>query len=350
MVDEYKYPEDFLMDDTFKQYCEGSNQKCVVFWEEWINKHPEKHKTVFAAKKMYQLLSGNLKPVNQQIDYLSAQLNPVAKVKRFSAVHYTIAASVLILFLAGLMYLIYERPNKAVHYAGNFVAKRGEKKKITLPDGTLVYLNADSKIELGEHFNQKDRNVKLMGEAYFDVKHDAGKPFFVRTKDFKISVLGTAFNVKSYANEDESAATLVRGTIKLEDNTGLNKNTIILKAGQKITYHTQKAQTDPGLSATDEAERLPKIEVNNLTVIDKEVVESAWTNNNLIFANENFEAIKVRLERWFNVIIELKDKEVANYVYTANFKNEDILTVLHNLQQVKQFKFKKKGEHITITK
>ncbi|MNI85504.1 hypothetical protein D3C73_1425050 [compost metagenome] len=58
----------------------------------------------------------------------------------------------------------------------------------------------------------------------------------------------------------------------------------------------------------------------------------------------------MRLERWFNVIIELKDKEVANYVYTANFKNEDILTVLHNLQQVKQFKFKKKGEHITITK
>jgi len=350
MIDEYRYPEDFLMDDTFKQYCEGSNQKCVVFWEEWINKHPEKDKTVNAAKKMYQLLSGNLKPVNQQVDYLTAQLNPVTEVKRFRAVHYAIAASVLVLLLAGLMYIFYERPNKALHYAGNFVAKRGEKKKITLPDGTLVYLNADSKIELGDHFNQKDRNVKLTGEAYFDVKHNAAKPFFVRTKDFKISVLGTAFNVKSYANEDESEATLVRGTIKLEDNTGLNKNIVILKAGQKITYHILKAKTDPGISTTDGADRLPKIEVNNLTVVDKEVVESAWTNNNLIFANDNFEDIKVRLERWFNVTIEFKDQELAGYTYTGHFENEDILTILSKLQEVKHFKFKKKGEHIIVTK
>lgn len=350
MIDEYRYPEDFLMDDTFKQYCEGSNQKCMLFWEEWISKHPEKHKTVYAAKKMYQLLSGNLKPVNQQVDYLTAQLNPVIKVKKFRKVHYAIAASVLVILLAGLIYMIYERPNKALHYAGNFVAKRGEKKKIILPDGTLVYLNADSKIELGDHFNEKERNVKLTGEAYFDVKHDASKPFFVRTKDFKISVLGTAFNVKSYANEEESEATLVRGTIKLEDNTGLNKNIVILKAGQKITYHLLQAQTDPGLSTTDEADRLPKIEVNNLTLIDKEVVESAWTNNNLIFANDSFEDIKTRLERWFNVTIEFKDKELAGYTYTGHFENEDILTILDNLQRVKHFNFKKKGEHITITK
>ncbi len=350
MVDEYKYPEDFLMDDTFKQYCEGSNEKCVVFWETWMDKHPEKHKTVYAAKKLYQLLSGNLKPVNKQLDYLTNQITPVTKVKRFRPVHYAIAASVLVVLFLGLMYIVYKQPNNNLHYAENFTAKKGEKKKITLPDGTLVYLNADSKIELGDNFDQKDRNVKLSGEAYFDVKHDAAKPFLVHTKDFKITVLGTAFNVKSYANENESAATLVRGTIKLEDNTGLNKNTIILKAGQKITYHMLMAQIDPGQLTKEHQDRLPKIEVNNLTLMNKQVVESAWTNNDIIFVNNNFEEIKERLERWFNVTIEFKDNEVAEYVYTANFKNEDILTVLHNLQQVKHFNFKQKGEHITITK
>jgi transmembrane sensor len=350
MIDGYNYPEDFLMDDTFKQYCEGSNQKCVLFWEEWIAKHPEKHKTVHAARKLYQVLSGDLKPVNQQVDYLTEQLSPKIKVKRFKPSHYAIAASILVIFLAGLIYLNYSKQNEVAKYTQNFIAKKGEKKKITLPDGTLVYLNGDSKIELGENFDQKDRNVKLTGEAYFDVKHNVKKPFHVLTKDFRITVLGTAFNVKSYQNESESAATLVRGTIKLEDNTGLNKNTIILKAGQKITYHLSNDEINQTPALTESADKFPKIEVNNLTVMNKQVVESAWTENNIIFLNNNFEEIKERLERWFNVTIEFKDKEVAEYIYTANFKNEDILMVLHTLQDVKHFNFKQKGELITITK
>lgn len=350
MIDEYKYPEDFLMDDTFKQYCEGSNEKCVVFWKTWIARNPEKHKVVHAAQKLHGMLSGNFTPVNQQVDYLNSQITPVTKTRKIRPFYYAIAASLLIALLAGLMYTIYPRTDIRLHYAGNFAAKKGEKKKVKLPDGTLVYLNGDSKIELGDNFDQEDRNVMLTGEAYFDVKHDATKPFYVRTKNFKITVLGTAFNVKSYANEDESAATLVRGTIKLEDNTGLNKNTIILKAGQKITYHLLKTEPESGRAGTDEADRVPRIEVNNLTVVDKQVVESAWTNNNLIFLNNNLGEIKERLERWFNVTIELEDKEVAGYIYNANFKNEDILTVLQSLQRVKHFNFKQKGDRITITK
>ncbi|WP_316801832.1 FecR family protein [Pedobacter nototheniae] len=350
MIDEYNYPEDFLMDDTFKQYCEGSSKKCVLFWEDWIAKHPEKNKTINAAKNLYKILSGDLKPVDQQLDGLTNQISPVAKISRFSAIHYGMAASIFIVLFLGLIYVSYQKPNVAPQYAENFIAKKGEKKKIILPDGTLVYLNGDSKIELGENFDQKDRNVKLIGEAYFDVKHNVDKPFYVHTKDFKITVLGTAFNVKSYNNEKESAATLVRGTIRLEDNTGLNKNTIILKAGQKITYHLVKKQVVTKSVLTGLEDKLPEIEVNNLTIINKQVVESAWTNNDLIFLNNNFDEIKDRLERWFNVNIDFEDKEVAQYVYTANFKNEDILTVLRNLQQVKHFNFKQKGDLITISK
>ena len=350
MIDGYKYPEDFLMDDTFKQYCEGSSKKCVLFWEDWIAKHPEKHKTVDAAKKLYRVLSGDLKPVDQQVDYLTSMISPVTKVRRFSAIHYGIAASIFVVILLGLIYINYSKPIEQLQYAENFVAKKGEKKKIVLSDGTLVYLNGDSKIELGKDFDQKDRKIKLTGEAYFDVKHNAKKPFYVRTKDFKITVLGTAFNVKSYNNENESAATLVRGSIKLEDNNGLNKNTVILKAGQKITYHFVKDQLNLKPSLRDSEDNLPKIEVNNLTVVNKVVVESAWTHNNIVFLNNDFEEIKERLERWFNITIEFEDKEVAAYVYTANFKNEDILTVLHTLQDVKHFNFKQKGELITITK
>lgn len=352
MIDGYKYPEDFLMDDTFKQYCEGSNIKCVLFWEDWIAKHPEKLKTVNAAKSLYKVLSGNLKPVDQQLNYLSNQIShpPVTQTRRFSAFQYGIAASLFIALLAGILYFNWSGSGQLPRYAENFVAKKGEKKKIVLLDGTVVFLNGDSKIEVSRDFNHHDRNVKLTGEAYFDVKHNKRKPFYVQTKDFKITVLGTAFNVKSYANEHESAATLIRGTIKLEDNTGQNKNIIVLKAGQKITYHLAGGQlnSSPSLSGTEA--NPPKIEVNNLTVMNKLIVESAWTNNNLVFLNNNFEEIKEQLERWFNITIEFQDEEVARYIYTANFKNEDILTVLRNLQRVKHFNFKQKGELITITK
>jgi transmembrane sensor len=350
MIDEYSYPEDFLMDDTFKQYCEGSNKNCVIFWEDWIAKHPEKHKAFYAAKKLYAVLSGDLKPVDQQLDYLTNQISPAIKTKRFNSIYYGIAASIFIVLFLGLMYINFSKSNKTLRFTENFIAKKGEKKKLVLPDGTLVYLNGDSKIELAEGFNNRDRIVKLIGEAYFDVKHNAEKPFYVRTKDFKITVLGTAFNVKSYGGEKEAVATLVRGTIKLEDNAGLNKNTIILKAGQKITYHLPKHEVGLAPSIMNTEDKLPKIEVNNFTVMNKQVVESAWMNNNLIFLKNDFEEIKDRLERWFNVSIDFEDQEVAAYVYTANFKNEDILSVLHSLQEVKHFNFKKKGDLITITK
>lgn len=350
MIDEYNYPEDFLMDDTFKQYCEGSNKKCILFWEDWIERNPEKFKIVQAAKKLYKLLSGNLKPVDQQLAHLILKLTPEVKVQWYNRRFLSIAASIFILLLCGLLFYYASIPDRSSQFVGKYAAQKGEKKKIILPDGTLVFLNSDSKIEIGNKFNIQDRNIKLTGEAFFDVKHNSNKPFYVHTKDFKITVLGTAFNVKSYNGENESAAALIRGTIKLEDNTRLNQNTIIIKAGQKITYHLAKDRLTPSPIPTVLVDQTPTIEVNSLTSIDNQIVESAWTDDNLIFINDNFEDIKSRLERWFDITIEFKDKEIARYVYTAKFKNEDLLTVLHNLQQVKHFSYKKKGDLIIITK
>lgn len=349
MIDQYTEPEDFLMDDTFKQYCEGSNQKCVIFWEAWIAKNPEKHKTIATAKRLHQILSGNLKPVHEQLTFLNKEISPEIKVRKTSLSIYGIAASFFIILLAGLFYFYFQNPAEPI-YVETYVSKKGEKKKITLADGTLVHLNSDSKIELEEGFNKKSRTVKLSGEAFFDVKNDAKRPFKVLTRWYKIVVLGTAFNVKSYANERKSEATLVSGLIRLEDNQSKG-NSVIIRHGQKIIYTPPAVvhETSPELPA-ESAQVLPKLEVMNLTTFDDKVVESAWVDNDMIFSDKTFLEIKPLIERWFNAEIIFHDKEVEKYIYTASFKNEDLNTVLLKLQQVKHFDFKKKGGRIIIYK
>src|SRR5205085_10891901 len=91
-------------------------------------------------------------------------------------------------------------PNRSI--AQNTVmTKPGSKSKLQLPDGTQVWLNSDSKITYGESFMGATREVQLSGEAYFDVVKDKEHPFIIHTQSIDLKVLGTAFNVRSYANE-----------------------------------------------------------------------------------------------------------------------------------------------------
>ncbi|WP_449436583.1 FecR family protein [Pedobacter steynii] len=92
-----------------------------------------------------------------------------------------------------------------------FETRKGQKKQITLGDGTIVWLNSLSSLTLKNGFNDKTREVELTGEAYFDVAHKADKPFKVHTDQFDINVLGTAFNVKVYPDDKTAETTLIRG-------------------------------------------------------------------------------------------------------------------------------------------
>src|SRR4029078_631833 len=93
--------------------------------------------------------------------------------------------------------------------------KRGSKSKVQLPDGTQVWLNADSRIAYNEKFQGNLREVTLEGEAYFDVVRDEKRPFVIHTAAIDIKVLGTAFNVRSYANEKNTETSLIRGSIEV---------------------------------------------------------------------------------------------------------------------------------------
>lgn len=231
-----------------------------------------------------------------------------------------------------------------------FETKTGEKKLITLKDGTLVWLNSESSLTVAGNFNESTRNVSLIGEAYFDVKHQNNKPFKVHTSGFDVNVLGTAFNVKAYPGEEMGQTTLVRGKIAIKNNQKTAK-VVNLIAGQKITFLYKVELKEPKIKkllAKEEIE--PKVIIGSLTTKDNDIVETAWSQNKLILDNKSFTEAKPILERWFNVKIEIADKIVEDYRFTATFKKENIFEVLSSLQKVKFFNYKKKGEKIIITK
>lgn len=346
MIKDYLQPEDFLMDDTFKKYCEGSDERSIRFWEKWITDNPSKSHLTEKARYMYQILSANISPLNVQTDKLNAALQPQPQLKKRYILWYAAAACFLAVLMAGLFYYI-DRPDQPILYSKSFETGFGSKKKIVLPDGTLVYLNSGSEVKMEEGFNRKTRMVHLIGEAYFEVAHNKEKPFKVLTDNFNVTVLGTVFNLKAYPTEGISEASLIEGSIKVQSKEGDQENTVTLSPGQKIVFYRNEKTPTVGEKVLPQQR---KVEMGQLTKLDTTIVETAWVDNNMVFNALTWKEIEPIMERWYGVDIELGDDTVAGYQYTATFSKENIFEVLKSLQEVKPFKYKMKGGQITITK
>ncbi len=344
--------EDFLVDSTFQQYCAGTDKLCIEYWEKYISAHPAQAQTIAEAKRLYVILSGNKRPLNQQVEAMETQISQEEKPVKLRKLLWLKVAAALVLVVGGTYF--YLRPNAGspqgqAAIAKTFATAGGERKKITLPDGSTVLLNAKSSLAIGANFNDKCREVVLKGEAYFDVVHNKNKPFKVYTTDFNINVLGTAFNVKAYPDEISSEATLIRGLITMEALNGQG-GIITLKPSQKVTVYRN-------LPAKEKAKVLrpvaphPEITINHYTLIkDSTIVETAWTQNRIEIYDQDFDQIKAVLEKWYNIEIRFKSPEVEKYRFTATFSHETLNQALEALQKVEYFKYEIKGNQVIISK
>lgn len=343
--------EDFLVDSTFQQYCAGTDKLCVGYWEKYIKAHPEQAEVITEAKKLFFILSGNKQPINNQLDSFKENFNTAPKTFKINPSWLKIAAAILLIGFIGFIYQNYnnKKSDETVAVAQVFKTKTGERKKITLSDGTTVLLNAKSSLSISKDFNTKLREVVLTGEAYFDVVHNKEKPFQVHTAEFNINVLGTSFNVKAYPDEVTSEATLINGLITMEAVNG-NGGTITLKPSQKVTFYKNLPQTQ-AKKVLKPASTRPEITINHYTVIkDSTIVETAWTKNRIEIYDQDFDEIKGVLEKWFNVEIKFADPEIEKYRFTATFINENIDQVMSTLQKVENFKYEIKGNQVIISK
>jgi transmembrane sensor len=223
--------------------------------------------------------------------------------------------------------------------------QKGSKTHVTLPDGTQVWVNADSK--LSYNFKGKLREVWLTGEAFFDVKHNEQHSFIIHTDKITIEDLGTAFNVKSYPEDAYIETSLIRGKIQINFNDRPNE-TVILHPNEKLTVRKDQSSLDQNIIEPNPS----KIKVDNLAQLNDQhlTVETAWVSNKMAFTNSPLADIAELMKRRFDIQVEFKNAEVMEYRYTGIFEDEDLKEILNIIKQSKPFNYELNGKKLIITK
>jgi ferric-dicitrate binding protein FerR (iron transport regulator) len=231
------------------------------------------------------------------------------------------------------------------------VTANGSRTHLTLPDGTRVWLNAGSHLTYDKNYGSARREINLAGEAFFEVAKDPRQPFIIHTSRMDVRVLGTSFNVKSYAADKTTEATLVRGSIAVSIKNRPDE-TIILKPNQKLIVTsdlTPLLRHQPGQSrTTSDSTALISIRPPSYEQNTGAMIETSWVNNKFIFKDEDFGALSKDLERWYGVSIRLTDPAQADWRFTGNFEKETIRQALDALKLTANFNYIIQGNQIQI--
>ena len=189
----------------------------------------------------------------------------------------------------------------------------GKNASIKLPDGSRAYLNAGSRLIYPFVFEKDKREVLLIGEGFFEVKHNNNVPFIVRTNEIEIEVMGTEFNVTAYPSDNIIETVLVNGKVKVKRNGfHLLNNEYVLKPNQRAAYNKQKSETN-----------ISTVDVMNYV---------SWHKGYLNFEASDLSRIIKKLERYYNIRIILADPVLGIRKISGKLKlqenNEKVLRVL----------------------
>jgi len=292
----------WLNDPSFENDLQ---EKSLIFWEK-IPMEPEcnKYNGAHILDKIYHRIKvdeavfiNRPKPINRFINSLTK-----------------IAATLFIpLLIASL--ILYKINNSSLNLQAysEIYAPYGTRTDFYLPDGTTGRLNGGSTLKFPAQFGGKDREVKLSGEAFFNVVKNPKSPFIVFTENIDIKVHGTEFNVLAYPEEDKTEVTLVKGEVEVFKKRNNKAESIgILKPSETCIYSS-------------------KSDFHEITVVNT-VDELSWMEGKLSFKYEPFEDVVRKINRWYNVNMVIKDKVLNTYTYYGTFKDETLNEVLMLLQ------------------
>jgi len=216
-----------------------------------------------------------------------------------------------IVSVAGATYYITNTTNTDSNLITQVVAANGQISEVQLPDGSVVWLNSDSKVSYNNSFGLGNRNIKLTGEAYFQVTKNKDLPLIVNSGEIKVKVLGTRFNVMAYPESEYISVVLESGKVQLLHNQNENFD-YKLQPGEMASY--KKAQKE--------------LVIKNIDT--KEYTD--WKQGSLIFRDTPMREVIQRLERKFNIDIEVKNQEVYKSIFNARFADEDLNEILEYIQ------------------
>ncbi len=269
-----------------------------------------------------------------------------------------VAAVIVIVLISGILVVQYYNDKNDGKEFVELTAPKGSKSEILLADGSKVWLNSDSKLKYSNNFGKTSRYIELEGEAYFKVAENKDIPFIVHASDINIIALGTAFNVKAYADENTVETTLEEGSVKIEptsESAGFSKS-LILKPNEKAVYNKsesvalRKVRPDRITSAEPEHRKIPvkqeRIEVNRVKDVK---MYTDWKENRWHFQSETLENLTRKLERRYDVQIIFNDDACKEYTFSGTLHDESIIQILEVIKMTTPIDFKINHKHIEIS-
>ncbi len=278
---------------------------------------------------------------------------PVRRSKRW----YWAAAAVLFaiagLFLFRNLFSGSDDSTSVARQLNEISTRPGSKSRVKLPDGSVVWLNAGSKLTYNKDFGIETREVVLTGEGFFDVMKMKEKPFIIHTSSINIKVLGTVFNVKAYPEDKQTETSLIRGSIEVTIKNRPNDK-IILSPSEKLVveniaaseqFHAAKAEKTVSPLTINTLVAINKLKYNP---VDSTVAETQWIDNKFVFRDESFSELVVRMERWYDVEMEIDDAALQQKRFSGIFEQETIAQALEALKITVPFKYEQAGNKIII--
>lgn len=311
------------------------NECCQV--EAWCEASSENRKTLeqlyytlFVDERLSMMNSvdteESLKRLKAEIHRKKVEQNkPFIKWRRYATAAAAFAAGVIL--TGGITWSILS--DKVSNYA--VFTEPGQRAKIMLPDGSKVWLNSSTQLAYKTSLWKSDRQVELTGEAYFEVAHNKNTPFVVNSKNIKMCVLGTRFNVRARAQEERVVTTLLQGSVRVDSPMRDGKG-FMLKPGQTLDMDAD----------TYKAELLEYADPNDVLL---------WIKGKLLFEQKPLLDITNSLEKHYDVRFVYSNDYLKNECFTCEFKTDDTLAnILSVLSETKRFNYKKEGRTIRIYK
>jgi ferric-dicitrate binding protein FerR (iron transport regulator) len=375
MDEQYSNNDDFYRDLIVKALSDKVSFEETRLLKKWIEENAD-NKIYFNQIKSAWQVSSSIQPLTrfdaenawQKAKIIIAEGNTANMNSRFNfAFIARIAAMLIFAFMLGGLatYVGFRKTINVGSIVQNSVneisAPLGSKSKLVLPDGTIVWLNAGSKLRYSQTYNTNHRDVFLEGEAFFKVKTNPEKPFIVKTSEMSVKAFGTAFNVKAYPDEATITTTLVEGIVKIEGTDKNSKKFIVsLKPKQNLIYvkksfseHSVSNKTEPkdqNIAITN-VDKSKSIQEDIPVSVDSDIkttLYTSWKDDKWTVEHEKMDQLAKMLERRYNVSFIFKSDVLKKYRISGIIRKETLEQVLDLLKLTVPMTYKIKEGIVTI--
>lgn len=340
--------KDFVLDDDFRAWLNGTAPENDNLWEAWLMANPSRHPEIEKARRIVYAISFRDTAVpayDIEEQWKRLETSTAAPGQAPAAVHksrrmnlrwvYQLLAAAC--FVAGSFFFVNRYLLSDGRSAANVApveqkTANGQQRKIILPDGTRVTLNAGSAISYPKTFSGDIRRVELTGEAFFDVTRNERMPFIIHTGDVTTRVLGTSFNIRAYPENKAVQVAVVEGKVKVNAKIGSvdHDASVCLTKSEMATFQKEAGELIVG--TYDEKEQI------------------GWKDGMLYFQKADFESTIIKLERWYGVRFQVAPtvRMDADWRFSGRFQEKPLDYILGVMSYPNRFTYKVTNDTVKL--